>query len=176
MVYPWYENVSLSDKILQGDFVPDCPIIIPPATFEGEQDIKVKLLNAIVMSQSCDIENGKVDIVLVCPYYNMEDFLERHPTSKDGSKGGRSKVMENLIQGNYPSYHILQKAESMNLNDFIVVDFRNVYGVHYEYIKSYLLKIEQRIRLLPPYREHLSQAFARYFMRVGLPINIELEK
>jgi hypothetical protein len=24
------------------------------------------------------------------------------------------------------------------------------------------------LRLLPPYREHLSQAFARFFMRVGL--------
>jgi hypothetical protein len=29
-----------------------------------------------------------------------------------------------------------------------------------------------RLRLLPPYREHLSQAFARYFMRVGLPQDI----
>jgi len=27
-------------------------------------------------------------------------------------------------------------------------------------------------RRLPPYREHLSQAFARYFMRVGLPQDI----
>jgi hypothetical protein len=26
--------------------------------------------------------------------------------------------------------------------------------------------------LLPPYREHLSQAFARFFMRVGLPVDI----
>jgi hypothetical protein len=26
-----------------------------------------------------------------------------------------------------------------------------------------------RPQLLPPYREHLSQAFARFFMRVGLP-------
>ena len=30
----------------------------------------------------------------------------------------------------------------------------------------------QRLRLLPPYREHLGQAFARYFMRVGLPVDI----
>jgi hypothetical protein len=26
-----------------------------------------------------------------------------------------------------------------------------------------------RMVLPPPYREHLAQAFARYFMRVGLP-------
>ena len=29
----------------------------------------------------------------------------------------------------------------------------------------------RRLRLLPPYREHLSQSFARFFMRVGLPID-----
>lgn len=31
-----------------------------------------------------------------------------------------------------------------------------------------------RLRLCPPYREHLSQSFARFFMRVGLPINIQI--
>ena len=30
----------------------------------------------------------------------------------------------------------------------------------------------QRLRLNPPYREHLSQAFARFCMRVGLPVDI----
>ncbi len=31
---------------------------------------------------------------------------------------------------------------------------------------------EPRLRLLPPYREHLSQAFARFFMRVVLPVEV----
>src|SRR4051812_10031136 len=30
----------------------------------------------------------------------------------------------------------------------------------------------KRLRLLPPYREYLSQPFARFFMRVGLPTPI----
>jgi hypothetical protein len=34
----------------------------------------------------------------------------------------------------------------------------------------------KRLRLLPPYREHLSQAFARFFMRIGLPVHIDLFK
>jgi hypothetical protein len=172
MNYPWYENIRLSDQILQGDLVPDCPIIIPPETFETEQDISVKTLNAIVLSQSCDIENNKIEIILVCPYYNLEDFLKRHPTSQDGSLGGKKKVIENLKQGNYYNYHLLQRDKELNLEDFIVVDFKNVYGVHYYFLKKYLSKINNRNRLLPPYREHLSQAFARYFMRVGLPIDI----
>ena len=35
------------------------------------------------------------------------------------------------------------------------------------YLDAYFL-----LRLLPPYGEHLSQAFARFFMRVGLPVDI----
>jgi hypothetical protein len=37
-----------------------------------------------------------------------------------------------------------------------------------------ILKARNQVRpqLLPPYREHLSQSFARFFMRVGLPIPV----
>jgi len=31
----------------------------------------------------------------------------------------------------------------------------------------------ETLRLLSPYKEHLSQSFARFFMRVGLPIDID---
>jgi hypothetical protein len=173
MEYPWYDTISYSEQVLQGDLILNCPFIIPPATFEDELAIEVKTANAIVMSQSCDIENGKIDIILVCPYYNLEFVLANHPTSQDGSKRGINKVKENLTQGNYPHYHILEKAPELDFNDFIVVDFKNVYGVQYKFLKNHLLGINRRARLLPPYREHLSQAFARYFMRVGLPLNIE---
>lgn len=174
MDYPWYEVINLSDNILQGDFVDDCPIVIPPKTLDDEQEITIKFLNTIILSQSCDLENGKLDIVLVCPYSNYKDFIASHPNSRDGSKNGIKKVTDNLLQGNYPSYHILQKDDNCNLDDYIIVDFKNVYGVQFEYLKTHMSNIKSRTRLLPPYREHLSQAFARYFMRVGLPINIEI--
>ena len=37
-------------------------------------------------------------------------------------------------------------------------------------------RLGNRLRLCPPYREHLAQSFARFFMRVGLPIDIPEEK
>lgn len=43
-------------------------------------------------------------------------------------------------------------------------------------IQNYFLRQPKRLRLLPPYREHLAQAFARSFMRVGLPIDIPVFK
>jgi len=123
MEYPWYEKLNNSLQILQGYFVKDCPIIIPPATFEDEKELSVKLCDVFVMSQSCDIKNNKVDIILVCPYFNLEDFLSKHPTSQGGSKGVRNKVIDNLTQGNYPSYHILQKNTAFQIEDFLVFDF-----------------------------------------------------
>jgi len=42
-------------------------------------------------------------------------------------------------------------------------------------LKDICKELNERIRLLPPYREHLSQSFARYFMKVGLPQDIEIE-
>jgi len=40
------------------------------------------------------------------------------------------------------------------------------------FVRQRAARADDRLRLLPPYREHLSQAFARYFMRVGLPQDI----
>jgi iron-sulfur cluster repair protein YtfE (RIC family) len=69
----------------------------------------------------------------------------------------------------------LNKSNENNIDDYIVVDFRNVYGIQIENLKEIAGKLESIHRLLPPYREPLSQAFARYFMRVGLPQNIVIE-
>jgi hypothetical protein len=55
-----------------------------------------------------------------------------------------------------------------------IVDFREIFTVPRTYLESLLSQRNaKRIRLLPPYREHLSQAFARFFMRVGLPNEVE---
>lgn len=53
-----------------------------------------------------------------------------------------------------------------------VVDFRNIYSVSLNFLSDLTMKKGERLRLLPPYREHLSQSFARFFMRVGLPVDI----
>ncbi len=59
------------------------------------------------------------------------------------------------------------------LSDYIVVDFRNVYGIKVDSLTHVVSQLHNR--LLPPYREHLSQPFAGYFMRVGLPQDIVVE-
>jgi hypothetical protein len=59
-----------------------------------------------------------------------------------------------------------------NTRELRIVDFRRVYSLPLTFLRSRAGRTGERLRLLPPYREHMSQAFARYFMRVGLPQDI----
>jgi len=173
MNFPWYIDLRHDPEIQQGDFIKDCPIIIPPHKIEEGQelDIRVELINSIVLSQSCDLVNGKIDLVLVCPVYTLKYFIEGLPEPKNNKE-----AIENLRKGFLYSYHLLNNSDEIeDLNDYQVVDFKNVYGVQFRLLKELAENIEIRYRLLPPYREHLSQAFARYFMRVGLPQDITVK-
>ncbi len=167
--YPWFQVVKNKKDLFQGDFINDCPIIMPPSEIPDTSDISVKVrtYDVVVMSQSCDLVANKIDLVLVCPYYSLEEVAKLNSTYSTVS--GR----ELLKQGNVAGYHLLNKCNLKDFQkDFIVVDFKNVYAVPIKALRDMIKKSKQRLRLLPPYREHLSQAFARFFMRVGLPVDI----
>ena len=176
MIYPWYEQLSSGDReLLQGDLIPFCPVLIPPKAISpgGEYDLDVVEYDVTIVSQSCDLEQGKVDNVLVCPYYPFREYIRNGLRAEEqASKKAVSKYFDDLRKGNQPNYHLLNQAAELGINDYLVVDFRNVFAVHIDFLKAHVETLNNRVRLLPPYREHLSQAFARFFMRVGLPQNI----
>lgn len=162
--------VDNKDELLQGDIVISCPIVNPTIDIDDgiveNIDTNVDIYDVIIMSQSCDIVNKKINLVLVCPIFSLTKAEE----SIDYLKNQKNK--EQIRQGNVPGYHLLNKSDEVGLKDYLLVDFRNVYGVPFNFLIELIKKREKRLRLLPPYREHLSQAFARFFMRVGLPVDI----
>lgn len=166
--YPWFEVVDSSDDLLQGDFIKNCPIMIPPSEMSDEVvEVRVVEYNVVVMSQSCDLVQRKLELVLVCPIWPLSEFEKTNPYYEN------RRGKESLRRGNLPGYHLLNKCEIDGFEtDYLVVDFRNVYGVPFDFLMDLVKKRGKRARLLPPYREHLSQSFARFFMRVGLPIDI----
>lgn len=164
--YPWYEIVK-GKELFQGDIINSCPLIIPPSTIEDEIKVEVVEYDVIIMSQSCDLNQNKLELVLVCPFWSLSEFENKNPSYKV------PKMKESLRQGYLPGYHLLNRCEIDGFKtDYLVVDFRNIYSVPFDFLVELSNKKGNRLRLLPPYREHLSQAFARFFMRVGLPINI----
>lgn len=160
--YPWY-GLADGDELEQGDLLFDCPTIQPTATNEFD---KLKT-NVVVLSQSCDLANEKLKIVQVCPIFPLEDLASTTDTFR--SKRGR----EDLRRGHFPGFHLLNRCEiAGHESDFWVCDFRSLFGVHVAVAKALAVEQSPRLRILPPYREHLAQAFARFFMRVGLPVDV----
>jgi hypothetical protein len=165
--YPWYEVVPGGSGLEQGDFVDECPVVIPPAEITTEPEITVEFYNVVILTQSCDLENRKAEFVVVCPVWPLSDVRNRDDFLR--SRGGLSA----LLQGNQPGYHVLNRCDLDGFRrDPMAVDFRKVFSVHIQTLAALAERKEQRLRLLPPYREHLSQAFARFFMRVGLPVPV----
>jgi hypothetical protein len=168
--YPWYEIVDANTSLSQGDFFEACPVVIPRTVIDRDTETvaaDVIEYDVVVMSQSCDLENRKVDIVLVCPVWSLSEF------GMQNGYYGSTKGKEELRKGYSTGYHLLNSCELEGFNkDYSIVDFRNVYGVPFNFLVQISKKKSHRLRLLPPYREHLSQAFARFFMRVGLPSDI----
>jgi hypothetical protein len=165
--YPWYDIVS-GEEVWQGDVINSCPIVVPSHAIElGKVSAEVIEYDVVVMSQSCDLVQKKLNLVLVCPFYHLSEFENR----SDFFKGKEGK--EALRRGDAPGYHLLNKCELGGFEtDYLVLDFRSVYSVPFDFLMDLAKSRGGRLRLLPPYREHLSQAFARFFMRVGLPVDI----
>lgn len=166
--YPWYTCVN-GDDLEQGDILENVPVLIPPTTLAADikltEETKVSYETAriITMSQTCDLIKGreKLEDVLFCKIFTrMETGLS-------------PQVLEEIRKGRKPPLHILHKCELPPcLSDFRVVDFRRVLSLPLAFVRELAVAQRNRARLLPPYREQLSQAFARFFMRVGLPNDI----
>ncbi|HOP60577.1 MAG TPA: hypothetical protein PKZ60_04105 [Candidatus Saccharicenans sp.] len=166
--YPWYEIVE-GRELYQGDILTSCPLILPPLAIEDGTKVDVDVIeyDVIVMSQSCDLIQNKLELVLVCPIWALSKFEDKNPAYKN------PKMKESLRKGMLSGFHLLNKCELDGFKkEYLVVDFRSVFSVSFGFLSTLAEQRGKRLRLLPPYREHLSQAFARFFMRVGLPVDI----
>src|SRR5207249_4780028 len=106
------------------------------------------------------------DDVIVCPVYGRLE-LSGHPVY------GRPNGWEEARKGRHNGYHVLNRCDLPGHEfEYLLVDLRRVYTLNTPLIREFAALQGDRVRLLPPYREHLSQAFARFFMRVGLPVDV----
>jgi hypothetical protein len=167
--FPWYAQVD-DDSLEQGDLFDVCPVFVPnvDALLGDLADFDMVQRDVIVMSQSCDLVQGreKVTEVLLCAVWYRSELPATEYVST-------AKGLENARKGNVPGVHLLATCELPGLEREVrIVDFRRLYTLPMQFLRKRAGDEGPRLRLLPPYREHLSQAFARYFMRVGLPVDI----
>jgi hypothetical protein len=168
--YPWYKPIEGAD-IEQGDIFEACPVFAPPAEVALDAPAEISFQweerDVVVMSQSCDMELGheKITEVLLCALWRRSQLTLGHLASARG--------LEDARRGNLPAYLVLAECELPDhQREVCIVDFRRVYSLSLGYLRRRAQTNGTRIRLLPPYREHLAQGFARFFMRVGLPVQV----
>ena len=189
MTSDWYSRVPGETPITQGDIVLSCPVV----AWKGEQskplEIRAKTLGAmiavknadvIVLSQVCDLAQNKVSEALVCQHYSLPRFRVAWEVKmkNEGNNPTDRAWKSNLgdICDSFAWQHFLLAAGSVDglETEYRIVDFYKIYTLPVTFLNSFVSERKKdRLVLNPPYREHLSQAFARFFMRVGLPSNID---
>jgi hypothetical protein len=166
--YPWYEVVPANYELAQGDILFNVPSYNVDRENEEEPLVNLLEANVIIMSQSCDLQNKNLDVILWCPFYPLNEQVLKlidNPTEK-----AIRKTKEKLRKGEFIQFYLLNAEENLSLQlNFQVVDLKNPRSTSYEEFMDFTLQHGDRLRLLSPYKEHLSQSFARVFMRVGLP-------
>lgn len=174
-----------SDRICQGDIFRDF-------NYQEKVEIinkKIKVYKRIipyliVLTQDCDLESDFRNFqqlddnhdkilqhILVCPAYPSEKL--REGTHLKESKFNMQKINSNLwsqVKSNNNSrYHYLNKNKNkeLQISEF-VIDFKHYYSIprdelYNNYPKLYLGTLNEL------FRERLSQRFANYLSRIGLP-------
>jgi hypothetical protein len=167
----WDTVDGASGKIRQGDLVPGClvPVFDLGSAKHDTKEVIADEYDLIVITQSCDLEQGKVRLVATCPVYSILEFETANPPFS--KKGRWNEVLKGRIEG----LHLLSSPVNPDNNrEAVVVDFREIYSLPLTYLARKRMDDAStpRYRLRSPYLEHFSQAFARFFMRVGLPSTI----
>jgi hypothetical protein len=171
--FPWYDVVE-GQELQQGDFIAGCPVLHPSlGAVESTAAVEVQLTRrtGIILTQSCDLAlrpdgRSHSEEILFCSAYFFGE-LAHHRVF------GKRAGWEEARKGRHPAFHVLNRCGVPGHEcDFMLVDFTRVFTVETGLVRELAGNEGPRLRLNPPYREHLAQAFARFFMRVGLPVDI----
>ena len=163
----WISTVG--PALAQGDFLRDClvPVFSPEVHPGGQAEVEVCPADLIVVTQTCDLENNKARFVALCPIYTLDEFANTNP------RFARKTERDEVRKGRHEGLHMLASPVDPDNNlKALIVDFRQIYSLPINTLTDHADKQGDRWRLQSPFLEHFSQAFARFFMRVGLPSSI----
>jgi len=165
----WYEVVTGS-RLEQADIISSCPVLRPDVydfPLPTDIDLRSDTHNLLVLTQSCDLENDKIDEVLLAAVLDYAELTtnESHRNPLVRSKKWRQAV----ARGDLPAYALIPPWANTPIIGWSLIDFHHLFTLPKKYLESYAGSLDSRLRIVSPYKEHIAQSFARYVMRVGLP-------
>lgn len=155
-------------RLHQGDVLLECEVLVPGPEYgqADELDVEREQFDVIVVTQTCDLVNPPAPrFVACCPFFSLELWREVNPDLASNSR------LNEIASGRLEGVHLLPPADPLHEPwSSMIVDFRDVYNLPFEYLSGLAVRARPRLRLASPYLEHFSQAFALHFMRVALPL------
>ncbi len=131
---------------------------------DGTRNVPVVTGNLIVVTQSCDLEQGKAPYPLLALVHSVDVLAASDP------RFAKPNVLEEIRKGRREGlYMIASPEEPSNNQKAVIVDFRHLVSLPADFLQEHAKTFHYRWRMQSPFLEHFSQAFARFFMRVGLP-------
>jgi hypothetical protein len=163
------------DRFCQGDFLQDITIFLgSPASNQDADELNFQY--AVILSQDCDLERDYIErnkkesndkylkTILICPAYPSSKFFEgAHITGWTMKIPSKKQVSNN----NLSRYHFLKEDMELKIPES-VIDFKHFVTAPRDILydlkdSSYLGTINEL------FRENLSQRFANYLSRIGVP-------
>lgn len=162
--YPWYSITPRNDPLSQGDLIDGLIVVFPYLDKNGKWKADKAEFDVVVMTQSCDlVDMHDDDLVLLCP--------RDSPQQAQGTK--LLSNWKNLVDGKIINQHLIDKCEIKGYEfDYQIINLKYVITMKFSLLKQQVETKKNRVSIMPPYREYMGQAFARQFMRIGLPNTI----
>jgi hypothetical protein len=174
-------------RVCQGDIIKDVEFIEYAVEKEGHIEIsKIVFPLVIVLTQDCDLEqdfNNRADVTctnqdkylisaIVAPIYNLEHIYRGEHLSGLGLKmqtinsNDKKTENKNLKSNHNPRYHFLNFLKVPIVDS--VIDFKHYFTVNIRYLDK-VKETNFICKVSPLYRESISQRFAYFLSRIGLP-------
>jgi len=168
-------------RLYQGDILKDITFVTGRSEKEKEKD-EYSLPFFIIMNQDCDLNNDfnyrkKTDSeeqdkfllsILVCPAFSIEDFASGNHLGDWKMRVIYKKEIEKIKKNDSEKrYHYLESNNELSIPE-LVVDFKCFFTIPRDLIYSHK-KQGYVASLNELFREELSQRFANYLSRIGLP-------
>lgn len=180
-------RIQKKSRLGQGDILRDVECIEYAVEKSGDIEVsKIIFPLVVVLTQDCDLEQDYTFrwskqtkstqdkwllSVLVAPLYNVEHIYSGEHLSELSMKMAsinRSKSPgQNLRNNETPRYHYLDFPETIPIPPS-VIDFKHYFSVNVSHLKK--LKAKNFVcQVSDLFREDISQRFASFLARVGLP-------
>ncbi|MBI1831888.1 MAG: hypothetical protein HYR84_10610 [Planctomycetes bacterium] len=161
MIYTIPDTASPLD---QGDLLVDCPIANVTdfsSSHPEHAQMKLDLHRVIVLTQTCDIANSKIDRFAVACVFEAQTLIDSKVVKAIDVKG---PIRAGRVWGLY----FLPAFAEAGLGEMIV-DLHRLNTIRFQLLDDLRRATKRRARLLTPYREHLAKHFGDTYSRIGLP-------